>query len=112
VSTAPAAVPSRPFLNDWPLFMAINVVLVLLAGVQVRNSLAELQGYKRTVTDLNVNRFRATQEYQQMESIFTGLISLAEKDGDARRIVDKFQIAARDELENAALGNVPTNFLP
>lgn len=109
MSTAPVAAPSRPFMHDWPLLMAVNAVLVLLAGTQVRSSLAELKGYKQTVTELSVNRFRASQEYRQMEAIFTGLISLAATDEDARRIVGKFEIAARDELENAALGNVPIN---
>ncbi len=100
-------------MNDWPLLMAVNIVIVLLAGTLVRSSLAELQGYKKAVTEMTVARFRATKDYQQMEATFSGLISLAARDEDARRIVERFQIAARDELENAALGSGPIkNILP
>ena len=100
-------------MHDWPLLLAVSVVLVVLAGALVRNSLAELEGYKKSVTELSVNRFRAFQDYQEMEAIFAGLISLAARDEDARRIVEKFQLEENNGLENAVHGSVPIeNVLP
>lgn len=113
MSPAPEVAPSRRFLYDWPLLMAVNIIIVLLAGTQVRSSLTELDGYRKASADLGVERFRANKEYQQIEATFAGLISLAATDADARRIVDKFQIAVRGEIEVPALGSEPIkNVLP
>ena len=93
--------------------MALNVILVLLAVAEVRSSLAELQGLRKVVAELGVERFRASKDYRQMEAIFSGLIALAATDADARRIVNKFQIENTDEMESPALGSeTMKNLLP
>jgi hypothetical protein len=98
MSTDPSAAPA-PYRNDWPLILAVNVILIGLALAQLRISYQELRANRNAQEKLALERFHANRAYIEMEATFSGLLTLSPVDADARRLVQKYDIGPIGEME-------------